>query len=120
MAHYIRYEIFLPVEYIDKQTNERRPIDPATIREFAAEVVQRYGGYTEVNPTAAPPYRGYYLSQENIAVDLLMTLIVLVPASQDEESLDYFTQWKHRFEEEYNQEVVLIIYSPIQTIGELG
>ncbi len=82
-----------------------------------ALVVQKYGGYTEANPTAAPPYRGYYLSQEDIAIDLLMTLIVLVPAYRDEESLDYFTQWKHRFEEKYNQEVVLIIYSPIPLVN---
>jgi hypothetical protein len=120
VAHYIRYEIFLPVEYTDRQTNERRSVDRSTLRAFTAEVVQKYGGYTEANPTAAPPYRGYYLSQENIAVDLLITLVVLVPASQDEESLDYFTQWKQRFESEYNHEVVLITYYPIQIIGELG
>lgn len=92
MAHYIKYEIFLPVEYIDKQTGEKRYLEYSSLRQLSSEVVEKYGGYTETNPTMAPLYRGYYASGGEIEVDLLITSMVLVPASQFEESLIYFTQ----------------------------
>ncbi len=120
MAHYINYEIFLPVDYTDRTTGARRALDRLSLRRFLVQTIKHYGGLTEANPVAAPPFKGYYLSRGRIETDRLVTLMVLVPAEREEESLAYFTRWKARLERKYNQEVILITYHPIQVIGQLG
>ena len=96
MAHYIKYEIFLPIDYTDQTTDKRCTLDRLSLRRFLVQTIQRYGGLTETNPVAAPPFKGYYLSRGRIETDRLITFMVLVPAEREEESLIYFTRWKAR------------------------
>jgi hypothetical protein len=120
MAHYIKYEIFLPVDYTDRATGERRALNRSSLLRFLFHTVRRYSGLTETNPVTAPPFKGYYLNRGRIEADRLITFMVLVPAEREEESLIYFTRWTARLEQKYNQEVILITYHPIQVIGQLG
>ncbi|MCS6859002.1 MAG: hypothetical protein NZT92_01625 [Abditibacteriales bacterium] len=57
MAHYIKYEIFLPVDYTDRATGERRALDRSFLLRFLFQTVRRYSGLTETNPITAPPFK---------------------------------------------------------------
>lgn len=118
MAHYIRYEIYLPVRYKDEAGNSRS-IEVEDYWDFFAEVRQKYGGYTQSNPTGFPPYRGYWESEGAIEVDELLYFMVLVRSSELDTSLEDFTRWKTHLEIRYNQKLVLVTYFPVQIIGEL-
>ena len=80
MAHYIRFEILLPVEYTERRTGQRRSISRHEIAEFANQFRARYGGYTESNPIGHPPYRGFWEDDGQVEVDQLNLLMVLYSA----------------------------------------
>jgi hypothetical protein len=118
MAHYIRYEIYLPVRYKDEAGN-LHSIEAKDYWNFFEEVRRKYGGYTQSNPTGFPLYRGYWESGEAIEVDELIYFMVLVRYSDLDSSLEDFTQWKSALEERYRQKLILVTYYPVQIIGEL-
>lgn len=117
MAHYLRFEVYVPVEYKDSK-GEHHSIDRDELRNFANETIQRFRGLTETNPVQAPPFRGWWKSTD-IVVDLLIQMFVLVPQREQDEAVAFFTDWKARLEKQFYQEFILITFSPLQTIGQL-
>jgi hypothetical protein len=113
MAHYIRYEVYLPVRYHDPGSRTVRSIEPTELTEFLDVVAQKYHGYTQANPMTAPPFRGVWEGE----VDELIFAFVLVPSSDADTSLADFTRWKSELEQRYHQQIVLVIYFPVQIIG---
>lgn len=115
MAHYIRYEVYLPIRYHDPESGAVRSVESTELTEFLDVVAQKYHGYTQANPMAAPPLRGLWEGE----VDELIFAFVLVPSLEATTSLADFTRWKTELEARYHQEVVLVMYFPVQIIGEL-
>lgn len=115
MAHYIRYEVYLPIRYRDSKTGAMKSVEPYEIAHFLETVAEKYGGYTQSNPVAAPPFRGFWKGD----IDELVFAFILVPSSKADTSLADFTRWKSELERKYRQELILIIHFPVQVIGEL-
>ena len=129
MAHYVRFEIYVPVIYTemvsikdtDEQSQEeevRKSLDPDLVWDFINETIDRFGGITQANPVGPVPYRGFWRSTK-IVIDRLTYLFGLVAIDQEDEAVEHFSQWKKSFEESTNQDVVLVFYYPVQVIGNL-
>jgi hypothetical protein len=113
MAHYIRYEIYLPTRYRDASGN-LVSVEMSGVKDLLDSIAQKYGGFTQSNPISAPPFRGFWEGE----TDEINLIMVLVPSSELDTSLAEFTSWKEELESKYNQQFILVMYSPIQTIGE--
>lgn len=114
MAHYIRYEMYVPTRYRDA-SGRVVSVETKDITNLLESIAQKYGGFTQSNPVSAPPLRGYWQGE----TDEMNFIVVLVPSSLFENSLAEFTIWKEDLEKKYNQEFVLVMYNPVQIIGEL-
>ncbi|MBI1745686.1 MAG: hypothetical protein HYR55_03760 [Acidobacteria bacterium] len=117
-THYIKYEIFIPTEYIDKR-NKKQSINHRELKNFFTRIRKKYKGYTEANPVAPPLYKGFYEEAKEIYIDHLTVFIVLVEQSKQDKALQDFKNLKKKLERKYNQQFVLILYQPIQVIGRL-
>ena len=137
MAHHTRFEIFIPIAFRktqrDPQTGEpllhpvtgdvqkeKKSLDESLLREFINETCAKYEGLTQANPLAPALYKGWWQKdpKEAIEIDYLTFLFGLVRIDQSDEALTFFTTWKRRFEKELEQNVVLVVYFPVQTIGD--
>jgi hypothetical protein len=54
MAHYIRYEIYLPIRYTEPSTGTVKSLEPDELAQFLETVAEKYRGYTQSNPVTAP------------------------------------------------------------------
>jgi hypothetical protein len=91
-------------------------IAPEAIEEFINETITRYRGITQAIPTAIPPYKGFWQEGRlSITVDDLTHLFGLIRVNELEEATIYFTMWKKRLQGDTNQDIVLVIYYPVQT-----
>ena len=125
MADYIRFEVYIPRVYAADNAGEEPleatvySLDPALIRAFIEETIERYGGVMEANPHAPTPYKGWWHStrEDKIVVDSLTYLIILVRIDQADAALDYFGGWKERLEAATHQDVILVTYTPVQVLG---
>src|SRR5712692_9008145 len=137
MAHYTRFEIFLPVVYHKKKRDpqtgeimrdpltgdeqkERKALEDVSLRQFVNEACAKYKGLTQANPIDPSLYKGWWQEHPNkgIEIDNLTFLFGLVRIDQSDEALTFFSTWKQRFEAELEQKIVLVVYFPVQTIGE--
>lgn len=114
MAHYIRYEIYIPTRYRDANGN-LISIETEDTTDFLESIAQKYGGFTQSNPVSAPPLRGFWEGE----TEEMNFVMVLVPSSLFDTSLAEFTSWKEELEDRYNQKFILVMYNPVQIIGEL-
>ena len=128
MAYYIRFEIYLPVIYSIVTTEgsgtERRQVqslDYNLVQQLITETVAKFGGITQANPIGPVPLKGFWqeTASQRIEVDRLTYLFGLARADQEDEALRHFSEWKKRFEASADQSVVLVVYYPVQTIGDL-
>lgn len=119
MAHYVRFEVYVPTEYVDASTGERHEVPPIEILRFCNRICRTYGGATQANPSAPPPLRGYWNNAGLIEIDDLTIVMVLVPLRSQQTAVRDFTRWKRQLERRYNQKIVLVIYHSVQVIGEL-
>ena len=129
MAHYNRFEIYLPVRYrivttdpaTGKHSETARSLDPDQVDRFLREAVVRFGGATRAHPMGHPPYHGLWADDEQeIVVDDITYLFVLVSADRFQEAIAFFDNWRREFATGLNQDVVLITHWPVQTIGEIA
>jgi hypothetical protein len=128
MAHWIRFEIYVPVTYtvteVDPERGAerrvRRGLDDQLLRKFVSETIGRYRGMTQANPLSTALYKGWWQSgpKTPIDVDYLTYLFGLVAIDQSDEATKFFSSWKERFEKEAHQQVILLIYYPVQTVGD--
>jgi hypothetical protein len=127
MAQYTRFEIYVPVVF------KMRRADPVTgaevvlhqsvrsdqLARFVSETITRFGGITQANPLAPAPYKGWWKSASDpIEIDHLTVLYGLVRIYESDQAADYFAHWKAEFERDLHQSITLVIYYPIQTIGD--
>ncbi len=118
MGWYVRFEIYLPVHYKDNQGNAHH-VDPAEITELGNAIANKFGGLTESNPSAGPPFKGRWWSDKGLIVDYSISMFVLVRQERLEEAREFFTEMKAQLEGRYAQEFVVVMFSNVQTIGEL-
>jgi hypothetical protein len=128
MAHYTRFEIYLPVVYrvneTDSHSGKERSVvcslDDALVRRFIDEAKKKYQGITQVNPLAPALYKGWWQpkGKKKFVIDFLTYLFGLVRIDETEEALTFFSKWKSEFETQENQDVILLLYFPVQTIGD--
>lgn len=78
-----------------------------------------YGGVTLSNPAGPPPLRGYWEDKGRVEIDELMAIMVLVPLSQQQRAVRDFTRWRRQLEHRYHQKIVLVMYHPVEVLGEL-
>lgn len=128
MAHYVRFEIYIPVVYTstehDPHTGESREVkhslDEQLVSRFIHEACRKFHGLTQGNPLAPALYKGWWKADRSspLVVDYLTFAFGLVRLDQGEEAIRFFGDWKRRIEGGHNQDVILLIYYPVQTIGE--
>src|ERR1700722_2946108 len=119
MAHYVRFEIYIPVVYVTlevispaSQTRRvRHAMDALLIAQFIAETVAKYKGITQSHPASPTPYKGWWREKVDSPVDIdhLTYLFGLVGVDEDEDAREFFTSWKTRIEGAENQNDVLVI-----------
>ena len=129
MAHYNRFEVYLPVRYrivttnpdSGQQSETVRSLNPDQVDRFLREAVVRFGGATRAHPMGHPPYHGMWVDNEQeIVVDDITYLFVLVSAEQFPDALTFFDGWRREFATGLNQDVILVTHWPVQTIGEIA
>jgi hypothetical protein len=128
MAHYVRFEIYIPVVYVAFEVSSptspprrvRHAMDELLISDFIAETIAKYKGVTQSHPTSPTPYKGWWKERADSPVDVdhLTYLFGLVRVDEDDEARKFFTSWKTRIEGAESQKYVLVIFYPVQTIGE--
>jgi hypothetical protein len=126
-AEYIRFEIYIPVQYEITLTNEQtgdtrsitRALDMDEVKRFIAATGKRYQGITQANPIAPSPYKGWWQASPRapISIDRLTYLFGLVRLGREEDAIRHFTRWKRKFEESLDQDVILVTYYPVRIIG---
>jgi hypothetical protein len=128
VAHYNRFEVYLPVRCrvtaTDPVTGDRtetgHALDPGQVDRFLREAVARFGGATRAHPMGHPPYHGMWADRDKeIVVDDITYLFVLVSAEQFQDAVAFFDRWRREFVTGLNQDAVLVTHWPVQTIGEI-
>lgn len=120
MASYTRFEIYLPVVYTSKKDGEVHSLPEDLVGRFINESVGRYRGISRANPVAAAPLKGWWQENPNspASVDYITYLFGLVRIDQTDDATRFFESWQETFERDIDQQVVLIIYYPVHTIGD--
>src|SRR5213080_5122185 len=127
MAHYVRFEIYIPLTYtvLERDPRTKRAhrvnhsIDEDLVEDFVKEACGKYRGMTQLNPLS-PGLKGWWKSEPSSAVevDFLTFLFGLVRIDQFDDATRFFGAWKQRFEQAERQEVVLLIFYSVQTLGD--
>lgn len=128
MAQYTRFEVYVPVVYT---TLERDPdsgdevetkhsTPDALLDRLVNETLDKYRGITEFSRINAAPYKGWWQKKSGapISVDYLTFFVCLVEVDQTSEAVSYFNKWKAELERDIHQHVILVLYYPVQTIGD--
>ena len=127
MAHYTRFEIYLPVLYRittqssggNKVSRVRALPDPL-LREFIDAIRRRFEGLTQSDPMGPAPFKGWWQkkNRKTVHIDRLTYVFGLVKLHESEEAIEFFKEWKRRLELSLDQQEILVTYFPVQTIGD--
>ena len=128
MAYYTRFEIYIPIVYQltdeDPQTGKRRSevhaLPAELLREFIDATRKRFEGITQANPLGLAPFKGWWQKKntKTIVIDHLTYVFGLAKIHESDEAKTFFTDWKERLEFSLQQQEILVIYFPVQTIGD--
>ncbi|MBI5044253.1 MAG: hypothetical protein HZC10_10600 [Nitrospirae bacterium] len=118
MAHYVKFEVYLPTKFWDS-TGLEKTISDSEIDDFCEDILKKFKGYTESNPVSAPPYKGYWASKGVTYEDYPIFIFTLVKLEHESNAKKFFKEWKQKLEGRLNQELLLISFYPIQILGEL-
>ena len=128
MAYYTRFEFYIPVVYKitdqDPQTNKKRSrveaLPGELLRQFVEAATKRFGGITQTDPMGPAPFKGWWQkkNQKTVVIDRLTYLFGLVKIYESEEAREFFSEWKHTLESTLQQQEILVVYFPVQTIGD--
>ena len=128
MAHYVRFEIYIPVVYTaqERDPTTKGPndivhaLDEKLVASFIRDTYTKYHGVTQANPIAPPLYKGWWKAKlgRPVDVDHLTFLFGLVRVDQGAKALEFFQKWKRRIEGVEHQNVILLMYYPVQTVGD--
>jgi len=127
MAHYVRFEIYIPVVYTVETNPFSSPprktihaMDELLVSQFIAETCDKYKGVTQSNPISPAPYKGWWREKPggSVDIDYLVHVFGLVRIDEGDEAVKFFATWKARIEGVENQKYVLVIFYPVQTVGD--
>jgi hypothetical protein len=118
VAHYVKFEVYLPTKFKDS-TGSEKSVSDQDIEDFCEKIRNKFGGYTESNPVATPPFKGWWVSKDVIYIDFLIFIFTFVKLEHQNEAKQFFENWKFELEQRLNQEFILISFYPIQILGEL-
>lgn len=128
MAQYTRFEIYLPVVYriyeqVHQSARKRwvvHALRDELLREFIEATKRQYKGVTQANPLAPALFKGWWQSnpKRSVQIDYLTYVFGMVRIDESEEAKSFFTEWKQKFELNTDQELILLVYYPVQTIGD--
>ncbi len=127
MAHYVRFEIYIPVAYKVKEPDPighklrevTHALDDQLIARFIKNTCDNYEGITQAHPLAPPLYAGWWKKKgKPLAIDHLTFLFGLVRIDQSLPARKFFETWKQRIEGEEHQDLILLVFYPVQTIGD--
>ena len=128
MAQYVRFEIYIPVVYTVRSKagngkfpgQHRHALDDALLRKFINAAINKYHGLTQANPLAPALYKGWWRPKAGASIDIdyLTYLFGLVRINEADEATAFFIEWKERFEKSLEQNIILLIFYPVQTIGD--
>lgn len=118
MAHYYRFEIYIPVSY--KVDETIHAVNEFQIMRFIKETCAKYKGMTQANPMAPPLFKGWWKEKQGkpVTIDHLTFLFGLVRVDQGSQAVTFFERWKRRLEGTEHQDVILLMHYPVQTIGD--
>jgi hypothetical protein len=118
VAHYIKFEIYLPTKFKDSTGSEKN-ISEYEIEDFCEKIRNEFNGYTESNPVTTPPFKGWWVSKAVVHIDYLNSIFTLIKLEDESKAKKFFEDWKYMLEQRFNQEFILISFYPIQVLGEL-
>src|SRR6266446_9834394 len=103
MAHYVRFEIYVPLTYTVHERDPRtklsrdtkHSIDDDLVEAFVDEACGKYRGMTQFSPLS-PGLKGWWKPKPSSAVevDFLTFLFGLVRIDQFDEATQFFGRWK--------------------------
>jgi hypothetical protein len=119
IAHFVRFEIFIPLLYVSKRDNITRALDTSILQEFITDITGRYHGITEAHPASPALYKGWWRKTDTspAIIDHLTYLFGLIRLDQSEDAVPVFQEWKEFLEKSLEQDVILMLFYPVQTIG---
>lgn len=127
MAVCVRFEIYIPLVYTTTEPDPEsgklhlvtHALDDETIEAFIDETRQKYQGVTQINPLG-PAFKGWWQSKPGapISVDYLTSLFGLVRIDRLDDGKKHFNTWKVEFEKSLHQDIVLVVYYPVQILGD--
>lgn len=128
MAYYTRFEIYIPVVYritdedpqVGKKRSEVHALSDELLREFIDATRKEFEGITQANPVGPAPFKGWWQkkNRKTIVIDHLTYVFGLAKIHESDDATRFFSQWKERFESSLEQQEILVIYFPVQTIGD--
>jgi len=127
MAHYIRFEVYIPTTYrVATQTEgkkkryETHALSPSLLLEFVDATRRTLEGITEANPMGPTPFKGWWQkrNRKTIVIDRLTYVFGLAKEHESEKALDFFTEWKAKLETGLAQQEILVMFFPVRTIGD--
>lgn len=128
-ALYVRFEIYIPVLFKTKKTDpaskrtytDRHALDEKMIMRFIHGAKRKYGGATRVNPVSRALFKGWWKPKKAdvpVTIDYLTYVFILVPLDEAETAVKYFDTWRARFTKDLGEDVVLVQYFEVNTIGD--
>jgi hypothetical protein len=127
-AEYLRFEVYIPTVYKitrkDRKTGQEitteYSLNEVRVAEFVAACSNRFGGLTRANPDAPHAFNGFWFNpkKDKIVPDQVTWMHVLVKSEDSENAKEFFREWKIKLERAAHQQVILITYYPVHTIGD--
>ena len=114
----MKFEVYLPTKFKDRG-GEEHVVSDKEVLDFCGELKKNFGGYTESNPVAAPPFRGWWIEQGIEYHDYPVSIFTLVEMDKEPKAIEFFEKWKAGLEKRFNQKVILICFHPIKVFGNL-
>lgn len=127
MAHCVRFELYVPSFYTTGELNPQTggpviySLDPEILAKFISATMLKFKGITEYNPIGPPLFKGWWLPKVDSPIDILFLdyLFGLVRLDQLDEATTHFTTWKEILEQATHQDIILVVYYAVRTIGDV-
>ncbi len=97
------------------------------INQFREDTCNKFEGISQSNPNSGALYKGWWRPKEikynqeidpQVYIDYSTVLFGLVKIFQTDEAISHFTQWKKIFENDLHQAMILVIFFPVNVIGD--
>ena len=129
MADYLQFNIYVPrifkVEKLDETGQlgfTPHHLPPEFVDKFVSATTERFGGFTQAHPRSPTLFKGWWKQKtergHRVLVDHLTYFFGLVRVDEDEDAIEFFRDWQRQITTEFGEDVVLVTYHPVQTLGD--